>query len=83
MVVIPFSEARIPEGAGLAMLKLGCLWVSWVDWPERQMGPGFWVLGSGQEGYECVCTASASRVGELARKSRWRGTGTFEGRGRE
>lgn len=33
------------EGGGLATLKLGCLWVSWVDWPERQMGPGFWVLG--------------------------------------
>lgn len=33
------------KGGGLAMLKLGCLRVSWVDWPERQMGPGFWALG--------------------------------------
>lgn len=29
----------------MAMLKLGCLWVSWGDWPERQMGPEFWALG--------------------------------------
>lgn len=27
------------------MLRLGCLWVSWVERPERQMGPGFWALG--------------------------------------
>lgn len=63
------------------MLRLGCLWVSWMDWPERQMGPGFWALGKRESG--CVCTASASRVGELARESRWRGTGTFEGWRRE
>lgn len=33
------------NGGGLAMPKLECPWVSWVDWPERQMGPGFWALG--------------------------------------
>lgn len=29
----------------MTTLKLGSPWVSWVDWPERQMGPGFWALG--------------------------------------
>lgn len=44
--MIPSSEARSTgRGDGLAMPKLECPWVSWVDWPERQMGPGFWALG--------------------------------------
>lgn len=63
------------KGGGLAVLKPGCLRVSWVDWPERQMGPGLWALGR-RETDVCAQPAHTSRVGELARKSRWRGTVT-------
>lgn len=45
VVVIPFSEAEDPEESGLAMLRPGYSWVSWMERPERQMGPGFWALG--------------------------------------